>query len=60
NRAWSLRGVTSALKNPQKEKFLAIAKAHEEKGLKQIFSGSYAGEHWLGSFATYLLTGSGE
>ena len=60
NRAWCLRGVASSLDAEQKKRFLAIAKAHEEKGLQQIFSGSYAGEHWLGSFATYLLTGSGE
>jgi len=60
NRAWCLRGVASALAEEEKKRFLVIAKAHEEKGLEQIFSGSYAGEHWLGSFATYLLTGSGE
>ncbi|MGJ8695522.1 MAG: DUF2891 domain-containing protein [Verrucomicrobiaceae bacterium] len=60
NRAWDLRGIASALEGVEKERFLRIAKEHEEAGLKQIFSGSYAGEHWLGSFATYLLTGVGE
>jgi len=60
SRAWSYRGMASSLAGAQEKRFLALAMAHEEKGLKQIFSGSYAGEHWLGSFATYLLTGGGE
>lgn len=60
NRAWNLRGIASVLKAAQKDRFNEIAKAHEDLGLTQIFSGSYAGEHWLGSFATYLLTGVGE
>lgn len=60
NRAWCLRGIASSLEGAQKKRFLGLAMAHEKKGLEQIFSGSYAGEHWLGSFATYLLTGSGE
>ncbi len=24
--------------------------------MKQVFSGTYEGEHWLGSFAVYLLS----
>ncbi|MDA8975091.1 DUF2891 domain-containing protein [Akkermansiaceae bacterium] len=60
NRAWDLRGISTALEGDIKKKFLATAEAHEKLGLTQIFSGSYMGEHWLGSFATYLLTGVGE
>ena len=60
NRAWTLRGISSSLKGELKTKFLKSAAAHEKLGLTQIFSGSYMGEHWLGSFATYLLTGVGE
>ena len=33
---------------------------HAAAGLPQVFSGSYEGEHWLGSFAIYLLTGVGQ
>lgn len=60
NRAWTLRGISGSLKGELKEKFLKTAAAHEKLGHTQIFSGSYMGEHWLGSFATYLLTGAGE
>lgn len=60
NRAWNLRGISVSLKGDLKTKFLTVAEAHEKLGLTQIFSGSYMGEHWLGSFATYLLTGVGE
>lgn len=60
NRAWDLRGIATALDGTAKQTFLEIAQRHEDRGLNQIFSGSYAGEHWLGSFATYLLTGVGE
>lgn len=60
NRAWTLRGVSGSLDGDLKAQFLKAADAHEKLGLNQIFSGSYAGEHWLGSFATYLLTGVGQ
>ena len=35
------------------------ADAHTRAGLDYVFSGHYAGEHWLGSFAVYLLTDTG-
>lgn len=58
NRAWAMRGIASALpKDDSRRKvLLAAARRHQETGLKQVFSGSYEGEHWLGSFAVYLLT----
>jgi hypothetical protein len=58
NRAWTMRGIARALpKDDSRRKvLLAAARRHQEAGLKQVFSGSYEGEHWLGSFAVYLLT----
>ena len=29
-------------------------------GLRDAISGHYEGDHWLGTFAVYLLTGAGE
>ncbi len=59
-RAWTMRGVAGGLAGARKDVLLKAAQAHEDLGLSQIFSGSYAGEHWLGSFATYLLTEVGQ
>jgi hypothetical protein len=33
--------------------------AHEAAGLQYVFSGFYEGEHWLATFAVYLLTRAG-
>jgi hypothetical protein len=58
SRAWCMKRIANAL--PQKDKARAIllnaARQHAEDALKSIHSGEYAGEHWLASFATYLLT----
>ena len=35
------------------------AQRHTDAGLAYVFSGHYEGEHWLASFAVYLLTGAG-
>ena len=35
---------------------LNSAERHASAGLAQVASGDYAGEHWLASFAIYLLT----
>ncbi|MFP6882177.1 MAG: DUF2891 domain-containing protein [Roseibacillus sp.] len=62
NRAWTMRGVAKVLPNDDARRFVLLEAAdrHEAAGLKQVLSGSYEGEHWLGSFAVYLLTGVGE
>jgi len=36
------------------------AKRHAEAALKHVASGDYAGEHWLASFAVYMLGTPGE
>ena len=60
-RAWTLRGIVSALPeaHPQRAALQKVAAKHAEAGLGQVFSGHYEGEHWLGSFAIYLLTDAG-
>lgn len=55
-RAWTMHAVADALLGADQEKLRAVARAHAEAGLSNVFSGSYAGEHWLGSFAVYLET----
>ena len=60
NRAWTMRGIAGVLDGKEKEVLLEAARKHEVAGLKDTFSGSYAGEHWLGSFAVYLLSGVGQ
>jgi hypothetical protein len=37
----------------------ASAAVHLEEGLASVFSGRYEGEHWLGTFAIYAMTGAG-
>ena len=61
NRAWTLRGVASVLQpdDPQYAVIQNAAREHTEMGLKYVFTGDYAGEHWLGTFAVYVLTNSG-
>ena len=60
-RAWTLRGVQHALpKEHAAHAYLdTLVAAHTKEGLGYVFSGDYAGEHWLGSFAVFLLTDAG-
>lgn len=59
SRAWTMQGIASALPSgdPRTADLTQIANHHAEAGLADTFSGSYEGEHWLGSFAIYLLAG---
>ncbi len=58
SRAWCLRSLAAALpKDDPARKVLAESAArHAEAGLRHVVSGDYAGEHWLASFAAYLLS----
>ncbi len=57
-RAWTLNGIASVLPDddPRRAYCLEIARAHTQAGVDYVFTGHYAGEHWLASFAVYLLT----
>uniref|UniRef100_A0A832I4D6 DUF2891 domain-containing protein n=1 Tax=Eiseniibacteriota bacterium TaxID=2212470 RepID=A0A832I4D6_UNCEI len=61
SRAWMLEGVAAALDEsaPVHALFARAAAAHRAAGLAGAASEHYAGSHWLGTFAVYLLTGRG-
>ena len=49
SRAWCLRAI-------DRPAFQAAADAHAREGLAHVATGDYMGEHWLASFAVYLLS----
>lgn len=59
SRAWMLEGIATALPADDHRRALigAAAGRHREAGLEALRDLPYAGSHWLGSFAAYLLTG---
>jgi hypothetical protein len=61
SRAWMLDGILSGLPagHPHEAVLTAAARAHREAGLAGVQTGHWAGTHWLGSFAAYLVTGRG-
>ncbi len=58
SRAWCMRSIVAALpQNDPARKILAdSARQHASDALAHVASGDYAGEHWLASFAVYLLS----
>jgi hypothetical protein len=58
SRGWCLKGIAGALPkdDPRHKLLLQSATKHTEAALKHVTSGDYAGEHWLASFAVYLLS----
>ena len=61
SRAWTQQGILAALPadDRRREVLTASILAHADAGLAYVFSGHYEGEHWLATFAVYLLSGSG-
>ena len=61
SRAWMLEGIAAGLPpaDPRLPSLRAAAAAHREAGLAAVTGKHYEGGHWLGSFATYLVTGRG-
>jgi len=61
SRAWMLDGIASALApaDPRKPALEAALEAHRSSGLEAVTGEHYEGGHWLGSFATYLVTRRG-
>jgi hypothetical protein len=57
SRAWCMRSIAAALptNDPRRPVLTAAANRHAEATLPHIASGDYAGEHWLASFAVYML-----
>jgi hypothetical protein len=58
SRAWCMRSIAAALPadDPARAVLTQSALRHAEAGLEHVASGDYVGEHWLASFATYLLS----
>ena len=61
SRAWMLEGIAAGLPaaDGRRSALLAAAAAHRTSGLGSVTGATYEGGHWLGTFATYLITGRG-
>lgn len=61
SRAWMLEGIASGLPpgDSRLPALRAAALAHRTSGLEAVTGAHYEGAHWLGTFATYLVTGRG-
>jgi hypothetical protein len=62
SRAWMIEGIIAGLPrdDPRRPALRAAAETHREAGLAAVTGEYYAGGHWLGSFATYLVTQKGK
>ena len=58
SRAWCMRSIATALPagDPVRAALIISARRHAQAALEHVASGDYAGEHWLASFAVYLLS----
>ena len=58
SRAWCMRSIAAALpkNDPYRRILSSAARVHAEDALAHVASGDYAGEHWLASFAVFLLS----
>ena len=58
SRAWCMRSIANALapNDPVRKVLARAATAHAQAALAHVASGNYEGEHWLASFAVYMLT----
>jgi hypothetical protein len=58
SRAWCQRSIAAVLprNDPVRKALAESAARHAEAALRHVASGDYAGEHWLASFAVYLLS----
>jgi len=61
SRAWMAEGIAARLpeRDPRRAALLALARRHRQESLPRVTGEHYEGGHWLGSFATYLVTGRG-
>ena len=61
SRAWMLEGIAAGLPaaDGRRSALLAAAAVHRTSGLASVTGATYEGGHWLGTFATYLITGRG-
>ena len=57
SRAWCMAGIAKALRDDDPRRIVLAESAyiHASTALPELSSGHYEGEHWLGSFAVYML-----
>lgn len=56
SRAWCMRSVAAGLpRTPLCAELALAAVEHARAGLAHVSTGNYMGEHWLASFAVYML-----
>jgi Protein of unknown function (DUF2891) len=58
SRAWCMRSIAAALPktDPVRKVLTEAAARHADAALPHVASGDYGGEHWLASFAVYMLS----
>jgi hypothetical protein len=58
SRAWCMRSIAAALpkNDPARNMLAQAATEHAQDALAHVASGNYEGEHWLASFAVFLLS----
>ncbi len=58
SRAWMLKRIAASLPDddPRRPALVAAQRAHADAGLAAVTGEHYAGGHWLGTYAIYLLT----
>ena len=58
SRAWCMRSIAAALPagDRARQNLSSAANRHASAALAHVASGDYAGEHWLASFAVFLLS----
>ena len=56
--AWCMCSLTAALpeNDPNRKVLTEAAARHAQAALRHVASGDYVGEHWLASFAVYMLS----
>jgi hypothetical protein len=61
SRAWMIEGIAAGLpaEDPRIPALRKAAEEHRRSGLAAVTGEHYEGGHWLGSFATYLVTQRG-
>jgi len=58
SRAWCMRSIADSLpkRDPARAVLMVSTQKHANAALAHVASGDYAGEHWLASFAVFLLS----
>jgi len=58
SRAWCMRSIAARLPeaDPARQVLGGSAARHAQAALAHVASGDYVGEHWLATFAVYLIT----